>query len=42
MKTARQILQQRDNQIKQLQSEAVPFWEIIKRISKAGKPSRSN
>jgi len=40
VKTARQILAYRDEQIKQLKSQAIPFGEIIKRIAKAGKPDR--
>lgn len=38
VKTARQILEWKEKEIKRLQAESVPFGEIIKRISKAGKP----
>jgi len=39
VKTARQILEWREQQIKLLQSQSMPFGEIIKRIAKAGKPN---
>ena len=39
VKTAREILDWREKEIKRLQSQSLPFGEIIKRIAKAGKPN---
>jgi hypothetical protein len=38
VKTVRQILEWREQQIKLLQSQFMLFGELIKRIAKAGKP----